>query len=444
MSKAQKTGVWLFLFGFGIAFLFAFVIYGRQGAVVAAVDVNGLGGLGRNLASGEGFSLGAGLTMRRAPLYPGLVALLLKLFGTGGAETHIYRPVFFVQCLMVGAEAVTVWMLGRSLFGERTGRTAGVLVPLLPQTLRYVSSTEVETLMGLLIALTALTGWNLYRRPTPAHALVFGIVCAASTLTKPIGLFYPLLFSGLLIARFPRTERRNAFVSAAVCLAVYGLCLLPWSVRNSRVSEGRFRGISTNAPGEFLRGYVLAQPKFYLLNQDFGGSGSDGLMWDLEANDEEQRQMKPYGVPFYRPGYEAERRPMPINADYEVAKDQAEGQIARARVLGRPLEFAQKFAAQLYTFWLIVETKKKSAVIGGMAFLLLGLAFFGVRKARRQEKDLWPVLTVLLYFYFVYAAILAFARYSFPLYPTLLVFAVAALVREKAPLPPQNEESVSG
>ncbi|MBC7526849.1 MAG: glycosyltransferase family 39 protein, partial [Chthonomonadaceae bacterium] len=298
-SPSRKTALFLFLFGFAVAFVFVFVLYGRQNAVAVAYDVNGFGGLGRRLASGEGFSLGSGLTMRRAPLYPGLVALLLTIFGVSGEGAEIYRPVFFVQCLMVGATGVVVWAIGRELFNERTGRIAGVLTPLLPQTLRYVSSTEVETLMGLLIALMAWTGLRFWRRPGMAQAVLFALVCAASTLTKPMGLPYPFVFCICLFLKFRKTEGSKLFVATGACLGVYLLCLFPWSLRNSIVSEGKFRGISTNAAGEFLRGYVLAQPKFFLLKQDFGGNDSRELIWDVEANDYEQKAMESYSVPFY-------------------------------------------------------------------------------------------------------------------------------------------------
>ena len=438
MGKAWKIGVGVFGFGFAVATLFAFVIYGRQNAIAAAYDVNRFGELARHLASGEGFSLGAGLTMRRAPLYPGIVAVLLKIFGNVGTEAEIYRPVFLLQCGIVGLTCVTVWAIGCRLFEARTGLFAGLMTPLLPQTLRYVSSVEVETLMGLLIALTALMGLNFYRKPVLSSGLLFALVCAASVLTKPIGLFYPFVFFVLLWLRHRKPEPRKTLSVIALSLTAYLLCLLPWSMRNSLVSEGKFRGISTNAPGEFLRGYVLAQPKFYLLKQDFGGTSNEGLMWDLEANDTEQALLKPYGVPFYVPGQEADRKPMPASIGYELAKDGAESRIAKDKVFHHPVEFLQKFIVQTCTFWFIVETKKKSVAIGGMALLLLFGAGLGVRRAHRKGREALPVVAVLLYFHLTYAVILAFARYSFPLYPTLLVFAVAALVK-KSPLVEHTE-----
>ena len=68
----------------------------------------------------------------------------------------------------------------------------------------------------------------------------------------------------------------------------FGLCLLPWAIRNYRVSSGRFINVSSNGPAEFLRGYINAQPKFVLLHQDFGGADPTRLSWEQEARRYEQ------------------------------------------------------------------------------------------------------------------------------------------------------------
>ena len=70
---------------------------------------------------------------------------------------------------------------------------------------------------------------------------------------------------------------------------------------------------------------------------------------------------------------------------------------------------------------------------------ILALAFFGWLRARRQRIDTTPVISVVLYFNLMYAAILAFARYSMPVFPTLLVlaaFGVAQLLPQRL----RNEE----
>src|ERR1051326_577228 len=81
-----RTGAAIFMLGTLIAALYVFVFYGRLGVVEARIDLNGFGLLGRHIAWGDGFSYGAAPTMRRAPLYPAFIALILKLSGNAGPE----------------------------------------------------------------------------------------------------------------------------------------------------------------------------------------------------------------------------------------------------------------------------------------------------------------------------------------------------------------------
>jgi hypothetical protein len=220
--------------------------------------------------------------------------------------------------------------------------------------------------------------------------------------------------------------------------ACFALPLVPWSLRNSAVTNGAFKGISSNAPAEFLRGYVNAQPKYFLLRQDFGGTDPKAEKWDPEANDYEERMLAKHGLPFYRADYDKNGRlyftpeiPKGVtSADLETRKDEIQRVEMKRRLFGNPLEFVGKFAAQLGTFWYIAETRTKSLFIGSIALVMLGLAAAGVLEARRRGALVWPIVAVILYHNALYAAVLALGRYSMPLFPTLAVLSAggAALI----------------
>ncbi len=457
-----RIGLLIFLLGVFVAALYAFVLYPRQSAIEPIIDLNGFGALGRHLARGDGFSLGYGPTLRRAPLYPAFVAGLLKIFGCDGPDDAVYRPVIAAQCALVGLTCLTCWATARKIFGAQVGLVAGLLCALAPQVWRYVPMTEVETSLGFLIVLLALTGLNLYREPTTRNGILFGLVAGAATLVKPVVLLYPFVFAlalglrwrqpslvpaesgkragdgeegGGLELRGRQARKANppsSFVTLAAMLIVFLLCLLPWSLRNGLLTGGQFWSISSNAPGEFLRGYVLAQPKFYRLRQDFGGANSATTQWDWEANLYEESLLKPHGLSmFSRERFAPNGDPLQAEPRWqtEVAKERVEKTEARRRVLSTPGAFGQKVGVQLFTFWYIVETRKKSLLVGGMALACLALAVFGGIRARRQRKDTLPVVCVVLYFNLLYAAILAFARYSMPLYPTLLILSAYGLTQ---------------
>jgi len=439
-------GLAVFLYGTLLAAFVAFVLYRRQGLVEGTIDLNGFGVLSRRIAEGDGFSLGHGPTIRRAPLYPYFGAALLRVFGsgtTGLPDAVLFRPLLIANCVIFGLTTLVVWRLARELFGPRVALLAAAMCPFVPQSLRYVGMTEVETLMGLFTALLALTGFQLVVRPSIARGIAFGACIAGATLSKPIVLLFPFLFVPIALLYWRRVGMlgRAAVFSAVAAVACFGLLLVPWTIRNIIVTNGQFKGISSNGPGEFLRGYVNAQPKYFLLRQDFGGGGP-GEKWDPEANDYEEKLLKPFGMPFYRSGKDAAGNavtfpPQPpgvSGAQLELEKDRIESAEMKRRILHEPGGFLYKFTVQLASFWYIVETRKKSLMVGAVALTMLCLAALGVLRAHRKGATVWPVLVVIVYFNAIYAAFLAFARYSMPLFPTLTVLAAGGLFSRLEPL----------
>jgi 4-amino-4-deoxy-L-arabinose transferase-like glycosyltransferase len=431
--RAVGTGVVVFLFGTLCALLVALFVYRSQSIVATTIDLNGFGLLSRNLAAGQGFTFGEGPTVRRAPLYPLLGAALLKGFGSPAAprdDTTFYRPLIVGNCVLFGLTGLTVWATTRHLFGSRAALLAVLLCPIVPQTLRYVGMTEVETLMGLLLALLAYTGINLAERPRVSTGLWFGLTAAAATLAKPVTILYPFFFvlESLWYSRAARGGDRRALpfrarlVPLLAALISFVLLLVPWALRNLAVTGGQFAGISSNAPGEFLRGYINAQPKYYLLRQDFGGTDLTPQKWDPEANDYEARFLGQHGVQFFR-----SRHPDIPDWQLEDQKDRIELAEVKRRLLHEPVDFLRKFVIQLATFWYIVETRGRSLLVGAVALVFLVLAVLGVVQARRLGVVTWPVVSIIVYVNAFYAAILAFARYSMPLYPTLLILAAGGL-----------------
>jgi 4-amino-4-deoxy-L-arabinose transferase-like glycosyltransferase len=426
----------IFSYGMIVAGLVAFVVYRRQGVVGTIVDLNGFGNIARRLANGEGFSQGHGATTRRGPLYPILGAAALTLFGREGSgipQAELFRPMIVTNCLFFGFTCVVVWALARRVFDPRIALLAAVICPLVPQSIRYVGMTEVETLMGLCVALLALTGLALVKDPGLRTGIGFGATAAAATLAKPVALLYPFVFlaSAALYWKATGTQRRPAIVGSCAALACFVALLLPWSIRNMAVTHGQFKGISSNGPGEFLRGYVNAQPKYYLLRQDFGGPGN-GEKWDPEANLFEENLLRPYGIPFYwSSGSNDTVPPHPAgvaDAMLEVEKDRVETIEVKRRVLHDPSGFVQKFFVQLFMFWYVVETRTRALFVGSVALVTLVLCGFGLLHARRSGTMVWPVVMVLAYFNVIYAVFLAFARYSMPLFPTLVVLAAGGLM----------------
>lgn len=444
-ATALKFEKWLvfavFIYGVIASSLFAFLVYHSQTLIEVTVDLNGFGDIARSIKDGNGFSTSLGPTVRRGPLYPMIGAALLWAFGKDGPnipEAIVFRPIIVANCVIFGLSCAVVYWTAKKIFGDlRVALVAAVICPFIPQSLRYVGMTEVETLMALFIALLAAAGLIFVERPNRTTGAAFGVVAALATLTKPIALLYPLLFLPFAFwyagAKTDRKKHLTASVTALVC---FGTLLLPWSLRNAYLTSGEFFGISSNAPGEFLRGYINAQPKYFLLRQDFGGTDPHTEKWDPEANAYEERLLSAHGVPFYRTvrndaGKMVLSPPPPPGVTpvmLELEKDRLEGAEMKRKLFSEPFGFLRKFTIQLFTFWYIVETRTKSLLVGSIAAVVLGFSFVGCIRAFRQNALVWPVVAVLIYFNVIYAAFLAFARYSMPLYPTLAILAAGGIM----------------
>jgi len=453
-DTASKSNKWLglavFVYGSLAAAAFVFLVYHRQALVEATVDLNGFGDIARNIRDGNGFSTTYGPTVRRGPFYPMLGAALLWAFGERGQnipEAILYRPMIVANCVIFGLTCAVVYSTTKKIFGDvRIALVAAAICPLIPQSLRYVGMTEVETLMALNIALLAATGLTLVERPNATTGATFGLVSALATLTKPIVLLYPFVFLPLAFWYSGKkgAGRGQRVIASVAAIACFGALLLPWSLRNAFLTNGEFYGISSNAAGEFLRGYINAQPKYYLLQQDFGGTDPRTEKWDPEANTYEERLLGAHGVPFYWAARDGAGKPVILPppppgvtpAMIEVEKDRIESAEMKRKLIQEPFGFLKKFAVQLFTFWYIVETRAKSLLIGSIAAVVLAFSIAGYVRASRRNALVWPIIAVLVYFNLIYAAFLAFARYSMPLYPTLAMLAgggVAALFEQLQP-----------
>jgi 4-amino-4-deoxy-L-arabinose transferase-like glycosyltransferase len=418
----RRTLLQVFALGLLTGSLWTFALFPRLSAIEQVFDLNGFGRIGEHIAHGDGFCYEEGHpTIRRAPLYPYIVAGVLSLTGFDpGHRERGYVPVIVLQCLFFALTCAVCAATASRLFGPKIGLLAGVLCAIWPQCLRYVGAIDVETLNMLLLTLLTYTAVLLYERPTVARAVAAGVVVGLAVLTKPMPMLFPFALMALLAVRRRRPGQPFPWAAAAAMVLAPAVLCAPWAARNYVVSGGRFVGVSSNAAGEFLRGFVNVQPRFFLLRVPFQG------LWDVEANRYENSITKPRGLDFIiEEG--GQWRPMPQIVDNEVRRDQIEGEYARQLILRQPLAVLRKFVIQVFTFWYVVETPAKSLMVGASALVALVLAFIGLKRARRDGAPVAPVVLVVAYHNLLYAALLALARYSMPLFPTLLILSANGL-----------------
>jgi 4-amino-4-deoxy-L-arabinose transferase-like glycosyltransferase len=164
-----------------------------------------------------------GPTAANPPLYPLILAGLMKLFGTPGYAV----AATFGNILINATIAVLLLPLAGLLYGDRRpGVFAGLLwtaaMRLLPNW-----DTSTTVLMLLLFALVTAGEWRW-------RWIAGGILGGLATLLNPATILVLLPWLGYVLYRH-RVPLRDAMRRVAFFLAIVGLCNVPWLIRNYRV-----------------------------------------------------------------------------------------------------------------------------------------------------------------------------------------------------------------
>lgn len=395
-----------------VALLMVLVIWRSQSIVAQANDIYKFADLGRNIATGNGFCFTGGPpTIRRAPLYPAMIAVLYFVFGPKPIAVQL------VQCVLAAGTSLLAFEIGRRVFSVRTGLLASAIVLVHPMVLRYIPDIQVETLLTFLYTLTVYRAVRLIENDTPANGLWLGASAAAAAMVKGVALPYPVAFAvGYLIWRgHSKRDAEPAWVRfkpvAAMAIGM-AIVILPWTYRNYEVTGGRFVLISGNASGEFLRGYVFAQPRYYLLRDPAYAIG------ETEANAMQEQLFRAQGLVWQRDEAETEK---------------VQNAAAKARIRASPLAFAKKFVIGFFMFWYVVTTRLNSLVVGGLALLGWVLAAIGWVRGRHRRYRFWLLVLPIVSLNCIYAAVLALGRYSAPCIPTLMVLAAFGIISMARP-----------
>ncbi len=186
------------------------------------------------------------LTSFRAPGYPGFLALIYAVVGTGPTRFFWAR---LVQAFLGAALAPLTYALGRRLFPEdaKAPRWAGLALAVYPMLLLYPLGLGTENLFIplLLAGLVALLAAEDTR--DPRRVALAGLLFGLALLTRSVvALALPL--AGLWL------WRRAGLRAAILLAAVTTLVVAPWVVRNTQL-YGKFTFIETSMGYNLHMGY---------------------------------------------------------------------------------------------------------------------------------------------------------------------------------------------
>ena len=195
----------------------------------------------------------------------------------------------------------------------------------------------------------------------------------------------------LLALAWTHVRRKTAVLSLVLCVAVSGLVIAPWIVRNYSVTDGHFVPVQTLTWWNFWSDF------------DFSASGST----DTVSNR-------------YEPGG---GHPYSLTAAADVQQEAHLRHEALQWISSHPLSMADKMGRNLAEFWYLAAGVRRSQLtaMGSALQLLLALVGGWLAWRARRWRVVLLVAIVILYFDAVYTPIKSVFHYSLVVVPFLCV-----------------------
>jgi 4-amino-4-deoxy-L-arabinose transferase-like glycosyltransferase len=347
------------------------------------------------------FGADAAPTLFRAPAYPAALAAGYLALGDMPASVLIVNA-------LSGALGAALVDRAATLVALRAVPVAWTLVlALFPHAVYYGASGFVDTFYAMTVALALLSALGVLERGDLRSGLWWGAACALSVLTRPVLLPFP----ALLLA-YAGLRRRRALRAAVVGALVAGALVLPWTLRNRRVS-GAFVPVTTGAGFTTLTGFFMPHGTqgARLIRQGQRAAVREALgLEGAEAERELRRLHSPSGYWDIRP-----------------EADAVYGRAAWELTWRRPALLLRKLALNLLRFFYLASDTRTSVASGILNLALLGLALPALRgagaRARLEAFLLFNACFVLAYVLVLVAA----PRYSLPVQMALAPFAALTL-----------------
>jgi len=339
-------------------------------------------------------------TMKRLPVHPLFLAGIYALFGESALAVRI------VQSFVCAATCILVYLTAREVSSRRVAQIAAFLFAIYPNSILYSARALSETTYTFLLSLFCFGVVRMFKSPRVRTALAAGIPFGLLVLTKSTAILLPPF---LLLALLSRHHRRNLWRvvgNVVLIMLVAALFLLPWAIRNHRIS-GKVVVLSTWGGAPFYHGYYVAT---HLAT----GYGSTNL--DREAALEARRLIRERYTPTGQT----------VDEYYE---DRIAYSLVWEEIQARPLYSAWIFVRNLLLAWFLTYGRLTTAVSLLVHVPLLLFSLAGLMIMYRHDRQVWlrsvPLLLILVYYNLIHAVIYPHVRYLFPAIATVATILAA-------------------
>ena len=230
---------WMVLIGFTLRVLYIAIAHSYKFRTTDANFSFGweIGRIAYSLASGRGFGSpfggDTGPSAWTAPVYPWIVSLAFRAFGT-----YSHAASFALLTLNSLCSALTAWAIyrtARKVFNEKVALWSGWIWALLPYIIYWSVRQIWETsLTALLLSLAFMLTVEMEGDSRITSWIGLGVLWGVIGLTNPSTLSF-LPFAGCWLA-YQLYRRGKTFVFPAIVAAIlFWMTMMPWLVRNYEV-----------------------------------------------------------------------------------------------------------------------------------------------------------------------------------------------------------------
>ena len=187
--------------------------------------------LAQNIVDGKGYSYAGIPSAFRPPLYPGTLAMFIKLFG---------RDALLGMRLLQFLEGVAVVVLcGETavrIFGTSARNATLVIALFFPTLVALSGEIQTETLATLFSAIFMYLLVRFLERPTWGLLIAMSAITGMATLARSNMALFGFIIIGVIF--FQKSELPK-WRSTALAALVSGLVISPWVIRNEIIFHGQ-------------------------------------------------------------------------------------------------------------------------------------------------------------------------------------------------------------
>jgi 4-amino-4-deoxy-L-arabinose transferase-like glycosyltransferase len=336
-----------------------------------------------NVLSGHGYVIHPGdePNTTRTPLYTYFLLLHFILFGWSRISLVI------VQSFLQAGAFLILYGIAKRIFHSRwIAFISAIALACYPQSMLYACQYLTESLYILLMMASAAAFLWLLRSHWGRAYVLMGGMLGLLTLCRPVSQF--LIFPiGLISILSAHDHRRKSWLGIVMMALVFLAVLSPWMIRNYQITGGFFS--VTTFGSRYLYSNTIALPE-----------EEEAVVRELQSKNIQ-----------------------------DVKTEEARWfQLAVRNIMRNPFLFLKNTIRTSLDFWHRGHSLPISIFNAFVNFPLLLLGILGMWSAWKKGILVFPFLIILLYFNGIYGLLHAISRYSFPVIPFVIMYAVYGLM----------------